>query len=232
MERRTTLTTRLRTATLIRAEISVLPDQILWPWWLTFQCDHALVICASPHPISVAFTAAINALCSCFSVDNIQAACAKLEANQVKFHKKLSGGRMSNIAFVLDPDNYWVELIGQPDSNPEAQTSDLTTYRLNHTMIRVKDPEKSISFYRSIMGMSLLKTIENPNNKFNLYFLGYRHGDETDEDDKLTLREGVCRSTTSWLTFYCANSLPVGGTDVELWVECRKEVAVVIGKTD
>jgi len=107
---------------------------------------------------------------------------------------------MRDIALALDPDNYRVEIIGQPGSNPDAQTSDLTTYRFNNTMIRVKDPEKSISFYRSILGMSLLRTIEVPGNKFNLYFLGYRHGDETDEADKLTRREGLVELTWNYGT--------------------------------
>lgn len=40
-------------------------------------------------------------------------------------------------------------------------------------MIRVKDAEKSLSFYKDAMGMKLKRTSENPDNKFNLYFLGY-----------------------------------------------------------
>lgn len=43
----------------------------------------------------------------------------------------------------------------------------------NHTMIRVKDPEKSLAFYQEVMGMKLLRTHENKGAKFNLYFLGY-----------------------------------------------------------
>jgi lactoylglutathione lyase len=40
-------------------------------------------------------------------------------------------------------------------------------------MIRVKDPEKSLSFYQDIMGMKLKRTSENKGANFNLYFLGY-----------------------------------------------------------
>lgn len=43
----------------------------------------------------------------------------------------------------------------------------------NHTMIRVKDAEKSLKFYQDTLGMSLVRTAENPDNKFNLYFLCY-----------------------------------------------------------
>ena len=40
-------------------------------------------------------------------------------------------------------------------------------------MIRVKDIEKTLDFYKNVLGMSLKRTSENPANKFNLYFLGY-----------------------------------------------------------
>lgn len=40
----------------------------------------------------------------CVSVDNIQAACKRLEDAGYKFQKKLTDGRMRHIAFVLDPD--------------------------------------------------------------------------------------------------------------------------------
>jgi lactoylglutathione lyase len=40
-------------------------------------------------------------------------------------------------------------------------------------MIRVKDAEKSLSFYRDVMGMELKRILERPNNGFNVYFLGY-----------------------------------------------------------
>ncbi len=44
----------------------------------------------------------------CISVDNIQAACQRIEDAGYHFKKKLSDGRMRNIAFALDPDDYWV----------------------------------------------------------------------------------------------------------------------------
>jgi len=45
-------------------------------------------------------------------------------------------------------------------------------YRLNHTMLRVKDPVKSVDFYTRVMGMILLRKIDFPAAKFSLYFLG------------------------------------------------------------
>lgn len=48
--------------------------------------------------------------------------------------------------------------------------------RLLHTMIRVGDLEKSLSFYRDVLGMQLLRRNDYPNGRFTLAFVGY--GDE------------------------------------------------------
>lgn len=45
------------------------------------------------------------------SVDDLPAACSRFESLQVDFKKRLTDGRMNNIAFVLDPDGYWIEVI-------------------------------------------------------------------------------------------------------------------------
>lgn len=39
------------------------------------------------------------------------------------------------------------------------------------TMLRIKDPEKSLRFYRDLMGMTLIDTLEFPQYDFTLYFL-------------------------------------------------------------
>ena len=46
-------------------------------------------------------------------------------------------------------------------------------YRMLHTMLRVKDLTKSISFYTEILGMQLLRKQEFPDGKFTLAFVGY-----------------------------------------------------------
>lgn len=46
-------------------------------------------------------------------------------------------------------------------------------YRLLHTMIRVRDLDKSISFYCDHLGMDLLRRKDYPSGKFTLAFLGY-----------------------------------------------------------
>jgi lactoylglutathione lyase len=47
----------------------------------------------------------------CFSVPDIKAACERFEKLGVTFQKKLNEGGMKNIAFIKDPDNYWVEIV-------------------------------------------------------------------------------------------------------------------------
>ncbi|GAN05198.1 lactoylglutathione lyase [Mucor ambiguus] len=48
-------------------------------------------------------------------VDDIEKACERFESLGVKFIKKLTDGNMKNIAFLADPDNYWVEVIPNPN---------------------------------------------------------------------------------------------------------------------
>jgi lactoylglutathione lyase len=50
--------------------------------------------------------------------------------------------------------------------------------RLLHTMIRVKDLDKSLRFYTELLGMKLLRKRDYPTGKFTLAFVGY--GDESD----------------------------------------------------
>jgi lactoylglutathione lyase len=47
----------------------------------------------------------------CFSVPNIKEACARFERLGVVFQKRLGEGGMKNIAFIKDPDHYWIEII-------------------------------------------------------------------------------------------------------------------------
>ncbi|KAK2761725.1 Lactoylglutathione lyase [Arachnomyces sp. PD_36] len=107
------------------------------------------------------------------SVDNIEAACKRLEDAGYPFQKKLSEGSMRHIAFVKDPDGYWVEIIRQNEVDEPNATTDVSTYRFNHTMLRVKSPVESLKFYEEVMGMKLVRVLEREQSGFNLYFLGY-----------------------------------------------------------
>ena len=59
-----------------------------------------------------------------------------------------------------------------------SQTS-RQAFRLLHTMIRVKDLDKSIDFYTRLLGMKLMRRKDYPSGEFTLAFVGY--GDEADQ---------------------------------------------------
>jgi lactoylglutathione lyase len=44
---------------------------------------------------------------------------------------------------------------------------------MNQTMLRIKDPERSVAFYRDVLGMTLLDRYDFDAMKFSLYFMGY-----------------------------------------------------------
>ncbi|KAI4211208.1 MAG: hypothetical protein LQ351_006006 [Letrouitia transgressa] len=153
----------------------------------------------------------------CISVDNIQAACKRIADAGYGFQKRLEDGRMRHIAFALDPDGYWVEIISTKnvDETQGVTETDPGSYRLNHTMIRVKDHERSLRFYQDTMGMRLLRTSENPGAKFNLYFLGYHHTE--DVEGSTAPLEGLLELTWNYGTeddpafkYHDGNSEPQG----------------------
>jgi lactoylglutathione lyase len=51
-------------------------------------------------------------------------------------------------------------------------------YRMLHTMIRVRDLDKSLAFYTGPLGMKLLRKREVPDGKYTLAFVGY--GEESE----------------------------------------------------
>ena len=51
--------------------------------------------------------------------------------------------------------------------------SDISGYVMNQTMLRIKDPTASVSFYRDALGMTLLEKFDFPDMSFSLYFMGY-----------------------------------------------------------
>lgn len=59
-----------------------------------------------------------------------------------------------------------------------SETMDTSKFRLLHTMIRVKDLDKSLDFYTRLLGMKLTRKKDYPTGEFTLAFVGY--GDETD----------------------------------------------------
>lgn len=47
----------------------------------------------------------------CITVPDIQQACERFERMGVTFQKRLGEGGMKNIAFIRDPDEYWIEIV-------------------------------------------------------------------------------------------------------------------------
>lgn len=72
---------------------------------------------------------------------------------------------MKGLAFAYDPDGYWVEIVKRADTGCDGWDE----FNLSQTMLRVKDPVKSIKFYTEKLGMTLLR--ESHYSDFSLYFL-------------------------------------------------------------
>ena len=47
----------------------------------------------------------------CFSVPNLAAAVRWFDENQVPFVKRPDQGKMKDVAFIKDPDGYWIEIV-------------------------------------------------------------------------------------------------------------------------
>ncbi|MBC7413645.1 MAG: lactoylglutathione lyase, partial [Herminiimonas sp.] len=62
--------------------------------------------------------------------------------------------------------------------------------RLLHTMLRVGNLQRAIDFYTNVLGMTLLRTSENPEYKYTLAFVGYGKNPEHAELE-LTYNHGV-----------------------------------------
>ena len=57
-----------------------------------------------------------------------------------------------------------------------SESADTGKYRLLHTMIRVKDLERSIDFYTRLLGMRVMRNMDFEGGRFTNVFIGY--GDE------------------------------------------------------
>jgi lactoylglutathione lyase len=62
--------------------------------------------------------------------------------------------------------------------------------RILHTMLRVGDLQRSIDFYTRVLGMTLLRTTDRPDQKYSLAFVGYASNPEQAEIE-LTYNHGV-----------------------------------------
>ena len=103
--------------------------------------------------------------------------------------------------------------------------SETSGYILNQTMLRIKDPKKSLDFYIDTLGMTLLEKHDFPDMKFTLYFLAYhRESDGVIPKDPikrkaytLKLNKAIVELTHNWGTendtdfsYHNGNSEPRG----------------------
>ena len=71
---------------------------------------------------------------------------------------------VNNISYKLKMN--WSLTMQEMSQNPDQETLE---YVFNQTMLRIKDPEKSIDFYTKVLGMTILKKLDFPDFKFSLY---------------------------------------------------------------
>ncbi|XP_050804599.1 lactoylglutathione lyase [Gopherus flavomarginatus] len=82
-------------------------------------------------------------------------------------------------------------------SSPDPSTKD---FLLQQTMLRIKDPKKSLDFYTRILGMTLLQKCDFPTMKFSLYFLAYEDKNDIPKDTRERTAWTFSRKATLELT--------------------------------
>jgi len=114
-----------------------------------------------------------------FNVDDVYATSEGLESKGVKFQKRPDEGRMKGIAFALDPDGYWIELVKREEGLFKEPRN------LSQVMMRVKDGDKTVAFYRDVMGLSLVREMVVPNDFTNFFMMNLTDDEKvglSDED--------------------------------------------------
>jgi lactoylglutathione lyase len=103
-----------------------------------------------------------------FNCDDVYAATDRLVAAGVKFQKKPDEGRMKGLAFALDPDGYWLELVCRQEGIFDNEKE---YYNLSQTMLRVKDGPASRKYYEDNFGMTCIRQMDFPQWNFSLIFM-------------------------------------------------------------
>ncbi|KAM9339157.1 lactoylglutathione lyase-like [Symphorus nematophorus] len=117
-------------------------------------------------------------------------------------------------------------------------------YMMQQTMLRVKDPARSLDFYTRVLGMTLLQKIDFPSMRFTLYFLGYEEKSEIPADIKDRTAWTFSRPATlelihNWgseaddnLSYHNGNNQPQGFGHIGIAVPDVHEACKVFEKLD
>ncbi|MDN3555796.1 lactoylglutathione lyase [Halomonas maura] len=95
---------------------------------------------------------------------------------------------------------------GEQHPGVKTPTGDSDGFRLNHTMLRVKDPQAALAFYSRVFGMRVLRRLDFEEMQFSLYFLARlddedRVPEDTDERTVWTFSQrGLLELTHNWGT--------------------------------
>jgi lactoylglutathione lyase len=76
---------------------------------------------------------------------------------------------------------------------------------MQQTMMRIKDPRRSLDFYTRVLGMRLLKRMDVPSMKFTNYFVGYANAEDipANEDERtvwMLKQKATIELTHNWGT--------------------------------
>ncbi|XP_068135743.1 lactoylglutathione lyase-like [Hyperolius riggenbachi] len=107
------------------------------------------------------------------------------------------------------------------DTGAQKPDPDTQDFILQQTMLRIKDPEKSLQFYTKCLGMTLLHKLDFPSMKFSQYYLGYESKEDIPEDPEQRKAWTFSRKATLELThnwgsendekpFHNGNTPPLG----------------------
>jgi lactoylglutathione lyase len=100
----------------------------------------------------------------------------------------------------------------------------MTTPMLLHTMLRVGDLQRSIAFYTEVLGMTLLRTTQRPDQKYDLAFVGYGRNPEHAEIE-LTYNYGVDKYELG----SAFGHLAIGVADVAATCAALRDKAAALG---
>ncbi|HSH56741.1 MAG TPA: lactoylglutathione lyase [Halomonas sp.] len=95
---------------------------------------------------------------------------------------------------------------GEQHPGVQAPTAETDGFRLNHTMLRVKDPEKALAFYSRVFGMSVVRRLDFEEMQFSLYFLARLEKDDAVPEDEgqrtvwTFSQKGLLELTHNWGT--------------------------------